>query len=76
MEQAPQVVGTDLWQQCDDRQREEAVRQAAAARPPIYSATTAAATGVQPARLLTKEGWRDEATLEAEHSQYAGAVCG
>ena len=31
MEQAPQVVGTDLWQQCIDRQREEAVRQAAAA---------------------------------------------
>ena len=23
MEQAPQVVGTDLWQQCIDRQREE-----------------------------------------------------
>ena len=25
MEQAPQVVGTDLWQQCIDRQRQEAV---------------------------------------------------
>ena len=30
MEQAPQVVGADLWQQCIDRQREAAVRQAAA----------------------------------------------
>ena len=29
MEQAPQVVGADLWQQCIDRQREAAVRQAA-----------------------------------------------
>ena len=26
MEQAPQVVGADLWQQCIDRQRAEAVR--------------------------------------------------
>ena len=33
MGQAPQVVG-DLWQQCIDRQREEAVRQAAAAGAP------------------------------------------
>ena len=32
MGQAPQVVG-DLWQQCIDRQREEAVRQAAAGAP-------------------------------------------
>ena len=31
MGQAPQVVGEDLWQQCIDRQRAEAVRQAAAA---------------------------------------------
>ena len=31
--QAPQVVG-DLWQQCIDRQREEAMRQAAAAGAP------------------------------------------
>ena len=30
MEQAPQVVGAYLWQQCIDRQREAAVRQAAA----------------------------------------------
>ena len=34
MEQAPSVVGADLWQQCIDRQREEAVRQAAAAGAP------------------------------------------
>ena len=27
MEQAPQVVGADLWQQCIDRQRAEAVRR-------------------------------------------------
>ena len=33
MGQAPQVVG-DLWQQCIDRQREEAMRQAAAAGAP------------------------------------------
>ena len=33
MGQAPQVVG-DLWQQCIDRQREEAVRQATAAGAP------------------------------------------
>ena len=32
MGQAPQVVG-DLWQQCIDRQREEAVRQDAAGAP-------------------------------------------
>ena len=32
--QAPQVVGAHLWQQCIDRQREEAVRQAAAAGAP------------------------------------------
>ena len=31
--QAPQVVGAHLWQQCIDRQREEAVRQAAAGAP-------------------------------------------
>ena len=37
MEQAPQVVGTDLWQQCIDRQREEAVRQAAAAAGHQYT---------------------------------------
>ena len=34
MEQAPQVVGAGLWQQCIDRQREAAVRQAAAAGAP------------------------------------------
>ena len=33
MGQAPQVVG-DLWQQCIDRQREEAMRQAVAAGAP------------------------------------------
>ena len=33
MGQAHQVVGEDLWQQCIDRQREEAVRQAAAGAP-------------------------------------------
>ena len=33
MGQATQVVGEDLWQQCIDRQREEAVRQAAAGAP-------------------------------------------
>ena len=37
MEQAPQVVGADLWQQCIDRQRAEAVRQAAAAGAPAPS---------------------------------------
>ena len=37
MEQAPQVVGTDLWQQCIDRQRDEAVRQAAAAAGHQYT---------------------------------------
>ena len=37
MEQAPQVVGTDLWQQCIDRQREEAVRQAATAAGHQYT---------------------------------------
>ena len=30
MEQAPSVVGADLWQQCIDRQREEAAQQAEA----------------------------------------------
>ena len=34
MEQAPQVVGADLWQQCIDRQREEAAWQATAAGAP------------------------------------------
>ena len=31
MEQAPSVVGADLWQQCIDLQRADAARQAAAA---------------------------------------------
>ena len=34
MEQAPQVVGADLWQQCIDRQREEAAQQAEAPAGP------------------------------------------
>ena len=34
MEQAPQVVGADLWQQCIDRQREAAAQQAEAPAGP------------------------------------------
>lgn len=34
MEQAPSVVGADLWQQCIDLQRADAARQAAAASAP------------------------------------------
>jgi hypothetical protein len=34
MEQAPQVVGADLWQQCIDRQREEAAQPAEAPAGP------------------------------------------
>ena len=48
MEQAPQVVGADLWQQCIDRQREEAVRQAAAAGAPAAAVRQAAAGAPAP----------------------------
>ena len=47
MGQAPQVVG-DLWQQCIDRQREEAVRQAAAAGAPAAAVRQAAAGAPAP----------------------------
>ena len=47
MGQAPQVVG-DLWQQCIDRQREEAVRQAAAAGAPAAAMRQAAAGAPAP----------------------------
>ena len=47
MEQAPQVVG-DLWQQCIDRQRAEAVRQAAAAGAPAAAVRQAAAGAPAP----------------------------
>jgi len=42
MEQAPQVLGADLYQQCIDRQREEAVWQAAAAGAPAAAVRQAA----------------------------------
>ena len=48
MEQAPQVVGADLWQQCIDRQRAEAVRQAAAAGAPAAAVRQAAAGAPAP----------------------------
>ena len=48
MEQAPQVVGAGLWQQCIDRQREEAVRQAAAAGAPAAAVRQAAAGAPAP----------------------------
>ena len=38
MEQAPQVVGAELWQQCIDRQREEAGQQAEAPAGPTDGA--------------------------------------
>ena len=47
MGQAPQVVG-DLWQQCIDRQREEAMRQAAAAGAPAAAVRQAAAGAPAP----------------------------
>ena len=47
MGQAPQVVG-DLWQQCIDRQREEAVRQAAAAGAPAAAVRQATAGAPAP----------------------------
>ena len=47
MGQAPQVVG-DLWQQCIDRQREEAVWQAAAAGAPAAAVRQAAAGAPAP----------------------------
>ena len=40
MEQAPQVVGADLWQQCIDRQREEAAQQAEAPAGPTDGAAS------------------------------------
>ncbi len=42
MEQAPQVLGADLYQQCIDRQREEAMWQAAAAGAPAAAGRQAA----------------------------------
>ena len=48
MGQAHQVVGEDLWQQCIDRQREEAVRQAAAAGAPAAAVRQAAAGAPAP----------------------------
>ena len=48
MGQASQVVGEDLWQQCIDRQREEAVRQAAAAGAPAAAVRQAAAGAPAP----------------------------
>ena len=47
MGQAPQVVG-DLWQQCINQQREEAVRQAAAAGAPAAAMRQAAAGAPAP----------------------------
>ena len=46
--QAPQVVGAHLWQQCIDRQREAAVRQAAAAGAPAAAVRQAAAGAPTP----------------------------
>ena len=47
MEQAPSVVGPDLWQQCIDRQREEAAQQAEAPAGPT--------DGTAPQRKRTAE---------------------
>ena len=48
MGQASQVVGEDLWQQCIDRQREEAAWQAAAAGAPAAAVRQAAAGAPAP----------------------------
>ena len=84
MEQAPQVVGADLWQQCIDRQREEAAQQAEAPAGPTDGAASqqernADAAGPPPrgknlvkvAGALKKRALeeRDEADANAEKKQ-------
>ena len=84
MEQAPQVVGADLWQQCIDRQREEAAQQAEAPAGPTDGAApqqerNADAAGPPPrgknlvkvADALKKRALeeRDEADANAEKKQ-------
>ena len=76
MEQAPQVVGTDLWQQCIDRQREEAVRQSAPPRATnILSNNHRSNRRSTSTTLIQKDGAASHA--RGRHFQkHAGAVCG
>ena len=60
MEQAPQVVGADLWQQCIDRQREEAAQQAEAPAGPT--------DGTAPQRKRTADA-AELASPREEHTQ-------
>ena len=84
MEEAPSVVGADLWQQCIDRQREEAAQQAEAPAGPTDGAASqqernADAVGppwrgknlVKVADALKKRALeeRDEADANAEKKQ-------
>ena len=59
MEQAPQVVGAELWQQCIDRQREEAAQQAEAPGP---------TDGAAPQRKRTADA-AELASPREEHTQ-------
>ena len=60
MEQAPQVVGADLWQQCIDRQREEAAQQA--------EAPAGRTDGTAPQRKRTADA-AELASPREEHTQ-------
>ena len=60
MEQAPQVVGADLWQQCIDRQREEAAQQA--------EAPAGRTDGAAPQRKRTADA-AELASPREEHTQ-------
>ena len=60
MEQAPSVVGADLWQQCIDRQREEAAQQA--------EAPAGRTDGAAPQRKRTADA-AELASPREEHTQ-------